>query len=351
MYRKKVLVVNQYNSDNLGDKLLNLMLCENLQNNNIDVYNIGFAQTTNQTIIYQENENKNSNFFRRVKEKCPEYIKFIAKYKKSIKKEIKKINVDDFSAIIIGGGQLLKHNSVFYYCFQFWTKWAKKNDLVLCLYGIGIDSDINDRERKIYSKLLKKFDYINCRDKETSKLLIDFGINKVNVTPDVAFTIRSKDYHLNSSNYVLVMPYDYDKAVSAFHLESTRNEYYSKILKKIDNKNNVILSATTSSDAKECYKLKKYLESNGILCTVNKATSINDLISLIASSNYLITGRMHAMIIALAFQKRVIPLFISDKIKDFYRDYIVDEQDIDTICYLSKKGVDLLAKNIKEYSK
>lgn len=79
---RSVLVVNQYNCDNLGDNLLNSLLCKNIKDAGYIVVNRGYAQTQPQKVTYKTDCSE-SNYLRElVKTKMPEHIKYLIKYKK-----------------------------------------------------------------------------------------------------------------------------------------------------------------------------------------------------------------------------------------------------------------------------
>lgn len=345
---KKILVINQYNSDNLGDKLLNKSLIDELTLNNFDCNNLGYAQTTEQTINYTHNYGgKIISFLYRI---FPEELKYKLKYKARLTKQLDSINSEEYSAIIIGGGQLLKHNSVFSDCLRFWIDWASENQLLTCLYGVGVDNNLSIKEENFYSEILKHIDYINCRDIGTSKILKELSGRNVRISPDVAFTMKNSTCRVKH-NKVLVMPYSYEIANKHFSLNRSREHYFCDILNMIPNefKNDCIyISATTSSDAYESILFQKFLDSKGIKSKIIEAYTVDDLIDIISKFKYVITGRMHAMIVCSVVGTKIIPIRISNKIDQFLKEYDNDYVDINKAISESKKGVYDLASYIKE---
>lgn len=347
--KKKILVINQYKSDNLGDKLLNKCLCDRIKEYGFEVINLGYAQTINQDVSYNCVK---SNFVREIIYTLfPERLKYLFKYRIRLINESNTIDSKEIGAMVIGGGQLLKHDSVFYDCLKYWTNWAKKNNLYLCLFGIGIDTNISMNEINKYKSLLNEFNFINCRDSET----LNFLRNKLNLknvynSPDIAFTLN-KPKNIKKNNTVVVMPYSYGKAKSAFTLNQSKEMYYEEILNKFQNNvlnRKVILCATTTTDAMECFNYQKYLESKNINSTVEKVDTIQNLIEIISKADFIITGRMHAMIIACVVNTEVIPICISNKIKQFTHEFLNDDGfQTDTIKE-SRKGVFEMIDKIEE---
>ena len=118
-----VLIINQNKSDNIGDKLLSKMLCERLNNLGVQTKELGFAQTTEQNVTY-EKANNTRHFLNSVKKKCPVLIKYLLNFGPKLREQQKKVKMTEYQAIVIGGGQLIKHKSVFLYCLIYWARIA-----------------------------------------------------------------------------------------------------------------------------------------------------------------------------------------------------------------------------------
>lgn len=355
----KVLVVNQYNSDNLGDKLLNDMLCNNIINLGHQVINVGFAQTTEQKVEFDINKKQNA-LIKKIKTKLSAFLKYEILYKRRLKKSQKEIELSGCDAIIIGGGQLIKHKSVFLYCMMNWVNFAKKINVPSIIYGISIDSNLNWFEKYIYRKVIRKVNIINVRDNQTVLLMKKFFNIDVEVSPDIAFSyydklIKTKE--MNDISKILILPYNYNVAKRAFKYGKKIDENYQDILSIIEEnykieKNEILLTATTSSDLEECYKFQEYLKLNGYKSKIIKAENVEELVQLMLDSKVLITGRMHAMILGLICKCQVRPIIISNKIEVFSDEYLKNEIDISNISKKAKMGLkvcfDKLENNIKE---
>ena len=339
---KYILVVNQYNSDNIGDKLLNDQLCQCIQSLGYKTLNCGFAQTIAQDIEYNVNRTLVKHWMNKIKNNIPEYLKFYLKYKRRLSLAIENLDTNNCIAIIIGGGQLIKHNSVFMECLTYWINWAKENKKLTCFHGIGVDSSLTNEEIKSYKKILASCEYINCRDKASQKILEErLMLHNVTRSPDIAFTLKNPNKTI-IADITLVMPYHYAKAVSAFNMTMTKTKYYEYIIehiKSIDVSGNIVLTATTSSDASECLDLLKYLKFHGINAELREIYNSTQLINIISQAKCVITGRMHAMIIARALDRPVIPILISDKIRQFYEEYLISNASSNEIKRQALKGV------------
>lgn len=346
--RKYLLLVNQYNSDNIGDKFLSRTFAKKLTSYGYEVKTCGFAQIGEQKIDY---ECKRKNNIKKVlKNKAPNYIKYLVKYLPRLEKATSKIDTTNCEAMIIGGGQLFKHNTVFIHCLKYWLKWAKRNKIPVHIFGVGVDSDLSKHEIKIYRSLINIPKSINCRDSSSEQLFRNkLGCTRVEVSPDIAFL--AKPPKSKKRNMVTVMPYNYDKAVRAFNFNRTRNDYYEEILISIkDTKaKEVTLSATTTDDAEECYKIKQFLELNGIKVRLTRIYEPDELLELSSRSSLMVTGRMHAMIACKICETEVAPLIVSDKIKQFRKEYM-GKKDLSNILEKTNNGFKKLMIAIREQS-
>lgn len=347
---KYILVVNQFNCDNLGDNLLNEVLCHNLAKKGFrTIINCGFAQTQPQEVLYNKEDINKKNINNIMKEKVPEHIKYIIKYKRRLRKETQNLDIQNCLCMILGGGQLLKRDSVFLDCLRYWVTWATRNNIPVYLFGIGIDTGLNASEIKKYRSILSNVRYINCRNFESKEIICnDLRLSNVSVSPDIAFLLDEEPKERN--NNILVMPYSYRTAIRAFDFRQTKQEYYNSIfqmIKEIGGNNQVILGATTTADADECLRFCSFLKKHGIDSNISEITSVGKLVSIIASSKYVITGRMHAMIISKVMNTPVIPIIISDKIKQFAKEYLDNFREIDSIKELTEAGLDELINQIR----
>ena len=338
----KVIVVNQFLSDNLGDKLIGDVLKQFFESKGIDVLQAGYAQTEDQSV-------KRSKYIKRnfIKNKCPNFIKYLMKYKKRIENEGTEQELSNAKALVIGGGQLLNHNSVFVYCFFKWVSMAKKQGVPVFVHGIGVNDNFNFIEKLILKRSLKDLTYINCRDANSKMNLQGFTSNYISVSPDVVFSLElKKDY--DTDKYCILMPYCYDTAKKHFGVFKSRQDYYNTLLDIIEDEKDVVLTATTSSDLDECYVLRDYLMKHKVKCSVVECKTVSELIECFGKSNKIITGRMHALIVGELLDKKVIAIKISPKIDNFDNDYIQNSVNLKRINNLSKEGLNYLYNNIMD---
>lgn len=350
----KVLIINQNKSDNIGDKLLSKMLCERLNNLGVQTKELGFAQTKEQNVTY-EKENSTRHFLNSVKRECPMFIKYLLNFGPKLRKQQKKVKMEEYEAIVIGGGQLIKHKSVFLYCLIYWAGIAKKYSVPFAFYGIGIDNNLTFAEKKLYKRVFSKAFFVNCRDMDSAQMVKSFFGIEAQVSPDIAFTYcPTQNSACNEKKKIdyLVMPYSYTTAQSAFGLSLLKIQYYDGIFKEMNIKEEtrIVLAATTSSDAGECIQFKEYLSTKNVNAVINITSTAEELSNLFSDSEVIITGRMHAMIIAMLCGCKITPIRVSDKINTFEKDYLLSsKRTISNIKENAIKGVDTLFKSLQQF--
>lgn len=348
---KRILVINQYNSDNIGDNLLNEMLCLNLKRMGYNTDNVGYAQQYKQVVEYKIDDSK-VNFAKSfLKKIISPWLKYQLIYKLRLNTSQKNLKKQRWDAVIIGGGQLLKHNSVFIYCFRHWINWAKKEDIPIILHGIGADSELSKYEIKVYKKCLKYVQVVNCRDIETKEIMRQKFDVKAYISPDIAFTYRNEKVEKYNKNVILVMPYSYLTAKRSFQFNVSKSQYFEIIRHKIKNIKekesdlSVVLAATTSDDASECYRFAEWYANIGEKCSVRKIQDSDTLFQEACKAKYMITGRMHAMIVGLIAGVKIEPILVSNKIKFFEKNYLKEELNLEEI---SRQAFEGLEKSIKQ---
>lgn len=320
---KKVLLVNQGFSNNLGDKLIAYSLGLFLNESGFEVQKAGFT-------CFQETDIGKINFNSYKAERkmdLPIWMKWFLKKKRATQKYISSFG-DDYDYLIIGGGQLLKTACYFPYALRKWIDFGKKHARKIILIGVGADSSFSQIEKKIYIKSLKECERIIVRDSFSQKILSEiFGVES-SVLPDVAFLYsKSMIGHFRDELYPVVMPFDFDTYKYHFKNTKTFEEYYFEWKKYIDDElekcDRVMLAYTTSEDKKACYLLKDYLgKQYNSKVLIKETDSLDSLIDCISHATKLYTSRMHAMIIGYMMNKDIECVSVSQKTDQFKKEFL-----------------------------
>lgn len=341
-----VVIINQFNSDNIGDKLIGQVLYDFFADKGVSISLAGFAQTEFQEI---KNQDDKYEIFEWLKNICPAIIKFLVRYKKNIRQEVNRVDLKKADALVIGGGQLLKHGGLFPYCFYEWCKYAFDLKIPIYIYGVGVDHDLNIFDRMLYFNGLKKAKYISCRDLDSSRIISKLIGQTVDTYPDVVF---SKDIVKSNSNGrdLVVMPYNYMVAKRHFSSLKSRDNYYGCLLNIINSSihEKIVLTATTSSDYIECLNFAKYLDKKKVKYVIKLVTSESELEKIYDYASVVCSGRMHAMILSMLRCIKTKPLMISHKITTFSKEYLQSGLDVRYINNESKKGMEILFSKMVE---
>lgn len=352
----KILILNQYHTDNIGDKLINEMMKREIWKRGYETESLGFAQTLEETGGFQKDQE--DVIKEKLKEWCPVWLKYLFKYRRNLKQQEYLIEISKFDAIFIGGGQLIKHKNIFLYCMYHWMRYAQKNRKPLILWGLGVDERFTFMEKLLYKRILKQAIYINVRDQNAAdRMKKCFGIATDMVSPDIVFAYcpQIKEEENKDKGYIAVMPYSYNSARKYFHYGQERTIFYETILetvKRVWNREKnaeIILTATTGEDYAECLYLKEYLDRKCIKCSLIGVENAKELVKIYGRCKAVITGRMHAMILAFLCRKEILPLRISDKINGFEREYLVEKQTVEEVERRAEEGLDACLEYLADY--
>jgi len=341
MTSKKILLLNQGKTENLGDKAIDLVLQKVLRTNNVEVISKGFAQTKEQNIS-DFNPSKIVSNKKILKKILPRWFIWLIKYRQKIKNEYLKIKHHNFDLVIIGGGQLIKSKSIFMYTMLSWVQILKKHnkELPIIILGVGLDPKYNTLEKYIYKKIFSEIGEFYLRDQQSKNTLKStFGIES-NFIPDVVFSyknqiIRDKNdsNSINKKNELALMIYEYDALKKHFGTQLTKEDYYEEWYKMAKNNSdsmrNVYLSYTTIGDKRETLEFKNYMiKEHNINLPVHYTDTLIDLDTVFQKSNKVISGRMHGMLIALNHNCLVTPYIVSPKIESFKKDYLESNKSL-----------------------
>lgn len=344
---KKVLLINKGNADNLGDQAIKFVLSKMLIESGYKVifrdftFDIDSPNRDFMKSAQSELEKDSNTFFLRTFHR--NMLKY-SLYKNFIWNLAERNNPNDqelqgkFDAIIIGGGQLIMSNSVFSSAMRKWLIYFDKHhfEAERYIFGVGVAGPFKGLEHRTYKKYLNKFNSIFIRDYNSiDTLKHELGVNS-NYVPDVVFNISNIfKVEQERKNRVLIGITDYlvYERYNGNHL--TKMEYYNTWLDKVkyyvDRGDEVVLFYTTTRDLSETINFSKYLSKYNINLVISNITNLEDLIILIASSSVIVSGRMHALIIGFSYKCMVIPFIISDKIKTFNEEYVVQKPSLESI--------------------
>ena len=346
--KKNLLIINEGHTSNLGDKLLNQIMVKLLENNNVmnEKYVPVETDESMEKGILVGPTHGFVNFKNKVIGKLGLTIFFNdIKYKRLIKKRIKNKKID---LAIIGGGELISDNANFNSAFYNWVSILSKKNIPVVVTGVsGNKPDKNMRQR--YKKTLKICDWISVRDKSTQRLFEqEYGV-KAEYIPDYAFLYKKLfedkvDYEKDDSVTAQIYCCHY---LPQGTFLGTEEEYYQMWIDLI-NKNitdphtQIKLSYTNKEDRDYTREFYRYCIEKKIFQNISfvETDSIENYVRLIKTTSMIITGRMHAMILAMLYDNELRPYVFKEKIQTFKEEWIDSENDVEDAIILVEEFVD-----------
>ncbi|BBK23522.1 hypothetical protein Aargi30884_24250 [Amedibacterium intestinale] len=318
---KKVLLINQGNTDNLGDQAIYIVLKTFLESKNNKVDFIPFWSEKEVFGKFWET-NKSLVLFLM---KFPFVVDFF-NYKR-IKKACDKIKYD---TVVIGGGELLCAHHGFNSSLKCFTKYFKNKNIPIKLIGVSGDLNMRKLYRNRFRESLLRCTYVSVRDGFTKEICENYYKLKIDLFPDVVFAynkILKKKPNIHKEQSIVFAPISFNKEVSiglGLDIISEYTEYLKNLLlENLKEGNNIILTATTKDDYIFVKELYTFLlnEFKGYKIEIKKMSSLEEYIDLVKTSKLVISGRMHAMIIGLIQKNKVVPIEFKTKLKKFNEEY------------------------------
>ena len=337
---KKVLLINQGWTDNIGDQAINNALQALLEKENCEVTCYGFTTNEPYDIFRVEQNNTSKNSFSAIKKFLPQGFKWTLKQGiPNVIKFLRTHKKDKYDLVIIGGGQLILSNSMFAYALMLWylaSKFILK--CPIAIFSVGAGNEYNTYEKKIYNYVLKRCDDIYLRDQKSINNISEiYGINAKYV-PDVAFTyqdIISTEYHQSKSKTALVCIYEYsmysDIVSSGINEDDYMELWANRTIELAKQGYQIKLGYTTFPDKQQTIKLYKYLSDNysdEIECILVDNDTLETFIKEIQNAEVIYTGRMHGMILGLCYGCKIIPFIFTQKLATFNDEYLTIEHSL-----------------------
>lgn len=325
---KKILLLNRGSSDNLGDQAISFTLQSMLKSlgYEVDFRDLTEKNTKKRDYYYEAQEkyksgtsnNKSRNkvilrFFWFVKSISIFHILFKKKY----------------DALLIGGGQLINSNASFPIAIFLWVilfKRISKGKIIF--FGVGSVNNLTKFDSYLYKKALSNVDLIYLRDLESMDFVYKEFDRESFYTPDVAFLINNftSNAFLKEKNTVLIGLTDYSRYIK-YNKDKNEDEFlffWEKLIYSYLNKGyKISLFYTTINDLVEAFKIQEHFKLKFKLnLSIVDVHNLNDFISVISTSQIVVSPRMHALIIGFVYGCEVVPIVISDKIKSFKNQYL-----------------------------
>lgn len=302
--KKKVAQIGTFDVENFGDLLFPTVLSKVLKKNQIDVdifspYG-GKKPFEEEIIVYPISELENM------------------------------LNKEKYSAIIIGGGDLIRMDTSIANTYEqsitnSLLVWeypiiiAKKYGIPIIFNAPGVPFYFNEKYQVIVKFLIENVDYVAVRDFTSKKILNSCGLKSINVVPDTILYINNllPKEKLNKLNIHLqkekIIP-NWDDYIIFQHNKAKINDkkYINKLKKLINhisstNKKIVFMPiGYVHDDEKFMNKIYDSADKNQYL--IKSKLSPIEMLSIIARSKGFIGTSMHGIITSYAYGNAVMML-------------------------------------------
>lgn len=341
---KKVLLLNEWKTNNYGDIAINKVITKILKKSNIGVYNYLFWK---EEISFGKNYTKYPKLIRFFLWKCQLAMDFgNYLYAKKILKS------NNFDYIVIGGGELLGYNFGFNSAMYIWAKLAKRKNIPMLIYGVSGSDDLPKNKSIRYQKALSSCKYIVVRDKYTYDLVKKNFPLTCKYAPDCVFAYKKifeTSYKKEKKEKMMLMApiLYYDDLKKGLGMESEEQylQYLVDIIKNhLLNYSKIIITVTDKSDELISRKLFSYLKNDDeflkIKIIYKSYDSLETFISLLEKCDLVVSGRMHAMILGKIYGCKIEPIAFKIKLKVFKKEY----QNITAIETVEQEALESLIK-------
>lgn len=342
---KEILIVNQGHTDNIGDQLISEIMNRHLSNFfSISVAKFIPDEVASTICICDELPGYSGVDKVRSKSGLKDMIKknhFLClmalsiKYYTTINKNIN----NKYDAIIIGGGELLADYVAFTAAMQAWLLYAKKTRTKVILYGVS-GLPFETRKNSILKIFMKDCEFVSVRDWDTQKHLSKNLKKEILYAPDIVFSMNylygDLLMHNTKMSDVFVSIYSPEELGVSQNIAEYYDRWVQMILEKIsDTTKNLLIGYTTQSDYKAARKFYGYIQKKALFIDINvKICDYSDwkgYCNVVTKCRYVITGRMHAMIIALQCGCEIVPYMVKRKVQTFNSEYLEKQYDMQEV--------------------
>lgn len=316
---KKVTLIAEWYSDNLGDGLLSscfekIFSCDSIEVNKIDISKKEkFNNYIDDTSLNCQTKSSPSLF----KKMIPTGLKQIIIIKKNFpdyNKYLYSKNIQDCDQIIFVGGQMF----MWYFSYPIYkiVKLAAKKGIPVYFYACGVGNNKNFLLNKLLTSALNNpiVKNISCRDDCSYLRSIVKNDDKIKFTYDAGLYC-SKLYGIKGKNSNKV-------GIGIMFLENIEISKLEKFWKKsidylLNNEENIeIFCNGNTKDYSFAYNIyKKYYMNNSNVSFSKKPTSPNELVSIIKKYERIISMRLHSLIIASSYEIPITAIFWDKKVE------------------------------------
>lgn len=322
---KKILIINKINSSNLGDQAIGQSMKALAQRCNCLADCVDLTNASAQNI--KAGEFSYATKCGRQHMKNAKMLKYYLKRKNTVINDTVKQNLNSYSAVFIGGGELIQDNNIFPVAIYIWINYIRKNNpnIPIYLFGVGVTSKFNRTTKYILKRSLSYVSGIYVRDINSYKNLKNiYGIGSC-VIPDVVFS--SNHVQCQSKSNLALLGITTPHRLKYYGYCSSVNDYFEKVRKTIEELkaeyDNVELIYSDNGDYTTALEFRNWLDKNySMSIDIAEYRDLDGMIALIEKAKLVQSPRMHACILGLLSSSQVEVVEVSPKIKTFKEIYL-----------------------------
>lgn len=325
---KKVLIINECFSDNVGDQAIAEGLNCVFSECGYDISNVGFSAARLAGESVHADISKYGVGFKRFLSKSIA-LRSLRWLFLNVRRVIR-VSAEKREFVVIGGGQLIMEKSNFAIAMFAWVFFLKIFRHKIYLVSVGVGEGFNILEKVLYFLSFKMVDRVYLREiSGIQRLRVLFNTNAY-YSPDAAYALPVAQVDLNDRLRVAICITSYDiyqrHAIEFGSSVLSRAKYWEEWMRLIecyasDNKELRFLW-TTESDKKET---ADFLNNVTLTCpytVFEENLSLASVLDELLLVEKVISGRMHGLILGHICGAKPVPWMISKKIEHFADEYL-----------------------------
>ena len=225
--------------------------------------------------------------------------------------------------LISGGGSLLQNKtsnfSLFYYLFVILL--AKLFFKKVIIFAQGIEPIIGKFPEFITKTILKFVNFITVRDNNSKKLLKSWNINSTLVSDPAYSLVQDRKIEENKKGLIVQlrnyrgMNYEFISALALFIAQNCKEEVS-------------VFSFQDEIDERICFEFIEELKKYNIKAQYIPNKSTEETIDIVNKAQYVISTRLHGLIISNALNTRTFAISYDEKIKTLINELNLESIDI-----------------------
>ncbi len=260
---------------------------------------------------------------------------------------------------LIGGGELIQSNGIFPMALWMWTYFLKQRAKTPCfLFAVGVSENISWFGKLLVWHASQRVKGVYVRDEMSLRRWNSMTANaKADIAYDPAFLLPQKmKEHSRELCLVLFSPTSYKfystKCFEGEKMSENRyTNYWLNLLHKYVRKGSkvALISTNCSQDPPFHNNLaRSYLKQYGADIQCLQAENLEEFRRYLAKSDSIISGRLHALILAYIQGVKVIPFFTSSKMKYHYESIFKTNKSIEDLNKITRLALNNCCFTIKE---